>query len=46
MTERKYSTSSFFSFAVAAMSASDGTMPDMPFTVLEMGVLALGQGRA
>ena len=44
MTEMKYSTSSFFSFAVAAMIASDGTLPDLPFTVREMGARALGQG--
>jgi len=46
MTEMKYSTSSFFSFAVAAMIASDGTLPDLPFTVREMGVLAFGHGMA
>lgn len=34
----------FARFAVAAMIASDGTLPDLPFTVREMGVRALGQG--
>lgn len=34
----------FARFAVAAMIASDGTLPDLPFTVREMGARALGQG--